>query len=119
MRKAEQPRRVNQSKWVSGYSPEDNKTCLLHMHTKVPTRFSQGKARTAVFNSLSFAYLLGGGKQRWAQTMQEAKRQGIIDIPGPMVYSAACWSCRLGGDRVGESQFLLVILGTMMCIFWD
>lgn len=51
--------------------------------------------------------------------MQEAKRQGIIDVPGPTVYSAACWSYRLGGDRVGESQFLLVILGTMMCVFWN
>lgn len=54
---------------------------MLCVYTEVPTCFSQGYARTVVFNSLSLVYLLGGGGQEWSPSHVGSKEAGNYRYP--------------------------------------
>lgn len=86
MRRAEQPRRVNQDSWVSDHSLEDSKTCCICIY-KFPWGFY--RVRPGLWCLVLSALFIGWVEvdKDGTQAMQEAKRHGIIDIPGPVVHT--------------------------------
>lgn len=92
------------------------------MYTEVSMWFSQGQARTVVFNSLRVVYLLDGG-QEWSPSHVGGKEAGNCRYPcAHATYLPVALQLAVGAGWVGseswESQYMPPILGSVMWVFW-